>query len=84
MSDKLVTIAKFDSAFDAELAKAVLEDNGIKAAVVGGDLVANMPTIEPIKVELEVFEDDAERAKQLLEEAANQADNEEDYDTEED
>ena len=73
MSDKLVTIAKFDSAFDAELARAVLEDNGIKAAVMGGDLVANMPTIEPIKVELEVFEDDAERAKQVLEEAASQS-----------
>ena len=64
--EKLVTIAKFESGFDAELAKVTLENAGIESVVFGEDLVVNMPTIEPIYIELEVFEKDADRARQVL------------------
>ena len=63
---KLITIAEFESGFDAELAKVTLENAGITSAVFGGDLVVNMPTIEPIKIELQVFEKDVERAHEVL------------------
>ena len=65
-NEKLVTIAKFESGFDAELAKVTLENAGIESVVFGEDLVVNMPTIEPIYIELEVFEKDADRARQVL------------------
>jgi len=64
--EKLVTIAKFESGFDAELAKVTLENEGIESVVFGEDLVVNMPTIEPIYIELKVFEKDAGRANQVL------------------
>jgi len=64
--EKLVTIAKFESGFDAELAKVTLENAGIESVVFGEDLVVNMPTIEPIYIELKVFEKDADRANQVL------------------
>ncbi len=66
MEDKLVTIAEYETGFEAELAKVRLEEEGINAIVVGGDLVANMPTIAPIKVELQVFEKDAQKAAQII------------------
>ena len=65
-NEKLVTIAKFESGFDAELAKVTLENEGIESVVFGEDLVVNMPTIEPIYIELKVFEKDADRGKQVL------------------
>ena len=67
MSDELVTIAKFETAFDAEMAKDCLEENDIKAAVVGEDLVSLMVPMPQITVELKVFKKDAERAKTVLE-----------------
>jgi hypothetical protein len=69
MKDKLVTIARFDSPFDAELARTSLESNDIEAVVLGGDLVANMFTIDAIKVELQVFQEDVSRAMEVLESA---------------
>ena len=65
-NEKLVTIAKFESGFDAELAKVTLENEGIESVVFGEDLVVNMPTIEPIYIELKVFEKDADQARQVL------------------
>jgi len=64
--EKLVTIEEFESGFDAELAKVTLENAGIESVVFGEDLVVNMPTIQPIYIELQVFEKDVDRAKQLL------------------
>ncbi|MBE0534722.1 MAG: DUF2007 domain-containing protein [Phycisphaerae bacterium] len=81
MEDKLITVAQFDTAFDAELAKMRLENDGIAAIVVGDSLVANMYTIEAIKVHLLVFERDADRARSLL---ANPPDEELRYDSDED
>ena len=67
MSDELVTIAEFNMVFDAELAKDCLGDNGIKASVVGDDLIAISPAVGKTMVEVEVFAKDAERAKAILE-----------------
>ncbi len=66
MEDKLVTAGEFENGFEAEIVKVRLEAEGIDAIVVGGDLVANMPTIAPIKVELQVFEKDAQKAAQII------------------
>ena len=63
---KLVPIAEFEGSFDAELAKLALENAGIESVVFGEDLLAVLPHINAIKVELRVFEEDAERAKQVL------------------
>ncbi|MHC4553433.1 MAG: putative signal transducing protein, partial [Planctomycetota bacterium] len=51
-----------------------LENAGIEAVVFGEDLVTNLPHINAIKVELQVFEKDAEKAKQILAEKAEQGD----------
>ena len=67
MEDKLVTAGEFQNGFEAEIVKVRLEAEGINAIVVGGDLVANMPTIGvPIKVQLQVFEKDAQKAAQII------------------
>jgi len=66
MEDRLVTIAEFDTVFDAELVKLRLENEGIEAVVVGGDLLANMPTISRIRIQLQVLARDVVRAKALL------------------
>ncbi|MDH4201956.1 MAG: DUF2007 domain-containing protein [Phycisphaerae bacterium] len=63
---KLVPIAEFEGSFDAELAKLALENAGIESVVFGEDLLAVLPHINAIKVELRVFEADAERARQVL------------------
>ena len=62
MEDKLVKIAEYETGFEAELAKTRLEAEGIKAAALGADLVANMHTIQLAMVELQVFEKDVEKA----------------------
>ncbi|MBN1818396.1 MAG: DUF2007 domain-containing protein [Sedimentisphaerales bacterium] len=80
--DELVTIAEFDHEFEAEMARIALENEGIQATIVGGDLVANMPTIEDIRIQLQVFEKDANRAVQVLE-AQAEAESEDDSEFEE-
>ena len=67
MEDTLVTVGEFENGFEAELAKVRLEEEGIEAIVVGGDLLAVMPAIGVIKVELKVFEKDAQKAAQIIE-----------------
>ncbi len=79
MEDKLVTVAQFDNAFDAGLAKMRLESEGIEAVVVGADLVANMYTIDAIKVQLQVFEKDIERAEAVLASPPSVEDDSDDY-----
>ncbi len=67
MGDKLVTAGEFESGFEAELARVRLEEEGIGAIVIGGDLVAFRGSVGPIKVELQVFEKDAQKAAQIIE-----------------
>ena len=66
MEDKLVTAGEFETGFEAELAKARLEEEGIEAVVVGGELATNRGAVGPIAVELQVFEKDAQKAAQII------------------
>ncbi len=66
VEDRLVTVGVFENGFEAELAKVRLEAEGIDAIVLGGDLVAYRGTVGPIKVELQVFEKDAQKAAQII------------------
>ncbi len=66
MSDELVTVAEFYTAFEAEIAKLELDNNEINSVVVGGDLVTMMVPLEQVKVELKVIESDVDKAKAIL------------------
>ena len=67
MEDKLVTIAKFENYIEAELAKQLLEDFGIKS-VVTGENAANLFSISAIEgPSLQVFESQAKQALEVLE-----------------
>ena len=71
--DKLVTLAGFETGFEAKLAKVALETNGIKSIVVGEDLVTNMPLIYGVRVELQVFARDFDKAGAILDTHEGQA-----------
>ncbi len=65
--EKLIKIAEFETGFDAELAKQTLDSAGIESIVVGEDIGAIKPySTTSFNVELQVFEKDVEKAKQIL------------------
>lgn len=68
MADKLVTIAEYMDSMQAEMAKQVLEDFDIKAVVIGENAANTclLPTV--LTAKLQVFESNADEAKQILEE----------------
>ena len=68
MEEKLVTIASFTDNIEADLAKQTLEDFGIKS-IVTGENVANWygPVPALIDLNLQVFESQAQRAREILE-----------------
>jgi hypothetical protein len=81
MSDRMVLLAIFGNPVEAELARAKLEAEGIRAAVMGsgsGDLFAGMG-VGLSNVQLLVPEEDLERATDLLD-AAEDEDEGEDQD----
>jgi hypothetical protein len=65
---KLVTVARFSSCIQADLARQLLEDEGIKAFVMGQN-VANVYSGVPaaIDIELQTAESEAEEAREILE-----------------
>ena len=67
MSDKLVVCDKYESAFEANLIKGVLESNGVPAGVLE-DGYANtvLRGFSAGAVRLLVREDDLERAREIL------------------
>ncbi len=66
MTEKIVTIVKYDSYIDADIAKQHLESAGIKAMVSGSN-TANVYSICGIaKAELLVFEKDKAAALEVL------------------
>ena len=74
-NEKLVTIAEFENGFDAELAKLALDNAGINSVVLGEDIGAIKPySSTSFNVELQVFEKDVEKAKQVLAEKTQQGD----------
>lgn len=71
MTDKLFVIRTFSSDFDARLAEAVLEANGIESSLMGDNAAGMLPymnAMHPIK--LVVKESDIETALELLNSAA--------------
>lgn len=84
---KLVTVARFEDYMKADLARQLLEDEGIKAFVLGQN-VANVYSGVPaaIDIELQTAESEAEEAQEILK--ANAQENQglgedEDFDEEE-
>ena len=68
MKEKLVTVARFDDYMKADLARQLLEDEGITAFVLGqnvGNVYSGVPAV--IDIELQTAESEAEEARQILE-----------------
>ena len=67
MDDKPVTIVKFASYIEANLAKQLLEDFGIKS-VVTGENAANVYSVPAVATtDLQVLESQVQRALEILE-----------------
>ncbi len=65
MAEKLVTIAKFTDYSEADLARHLLDDFGIKSVVIGEKF--GLPYPIPSQAKLQVFESQAKRAQEILE-----------------
>ncbi len=68
MADKLVTIATFADYIEADLAKQLLDDVGIKSIVIGkntANTYSGIPGIASAKIQ--VFESQASEALSILE-----------------
>jgi hypothetical protein len=66
--EKLVTVARFEDYMKADLARQLLEDEGIKAFVLGqnvGNVYSGVPAA--IDIELQTAESEAEEAREILE-----------------
>jgi hypothetical protein len=67
MDDKLIAIAQFPSYIEAEMAKQLLADHGIKA-VATGENASNMVSLPAVESpELQVPESQAQQAREILE-----------------
>ncbi len=67
MDDKLVTIAQFTNYIEAEMARQLLADYGIKA-VATGENASNMYSLPAVEgPELQVPESQARQAREILE-----------------
>ncbi len=66
MADKLVTIAKFADYIEADLAKQLLDDFGIKSVVTGQN-AANLSLPAFGLASLQTFESQASKALEILE-----------------
>ena len=66
MDDRLVTIAEFENPFEAQVAKAALEDNGISAAIMGEKVQNLLPADGMLNVQLKVFAADEQKASEVL------------------
>ncbi len=65
MAEKLVTIATFPDYGEADLAKHLLDDFGIKSVVIGEKF--GLPYPIPSEAKLQVFESQAKQAQEILE-----------------
>jgi len=77
MADKLVTIAQFANYIEAEMAKQLLADYGIKA-VATGENASNIYSAAVEGPEIQVLESQAEQAKEILESHRTSGDKEPD------
>ncbi|MHC4625052.1 MAG: putative signal transducing protein [Planctomycetota bacterium] len=70
MGDKLVTIAKFADYIEANLAKQVLADSGIKSVVAGENAANAYAGLTAVAAaELQVLESRAQEALEILQSA---------------
>lgn len=67
MDEKLVTIAEFTDYIEAEMAKQLLADYEIEAVVTDENAANLYPISGVVGPELQVFEKDAQRAREILE-----------------
>jgi hypothetical protein len=68
MSDKLVAIAKFADSVEAEMAKQLLQDFGVKAVITGQHAANVYSGLPPVaNVGLLALESQAAQAKEILE-----------------
>jgi len=68
VADKLVTIAQFADYIEADLAKQLLDDFGIKSVVTGqnaANIYSGLPALA--NVELQTLESQAQQAREILE-----------------
>lgn len=75
--EKLVTVARYEDSMEADLARQLLEDEGIKAVVLGqnvGNVYSGVPAV--IDIELQTLESQAEDARQILADAKTRASDE--------
>ncbi len=70
MAEKLVTIAKFTDYSEADLAKHLLDDFGIKSVVIREKF--GLPYQVPSEAKLQVFESQAKQAQEILESQESQ------------
>jgi hypothetical protein len=68
MKEKLVTVARFDDYMTADLARQLLQDEGIQAFVMGqnvGNVYSGVPAA--VAIELQTPESQAQEARTILE-----------------
>jgi hypothetical protein len=73
MTERLVTIAQFSDYIEADLAKQLLEDFGIRAVVVGqnsGNVFSGVPAA--LDIRLQIPESQAQKAREILENSNEQ------------
>ena len=66
MDDKLVTIAQYQNLFEAHAVKDSLEAEGVKATIIGQNIHGLYPFSGMDSVQMQVFEKDISRAKQII------------------
>jgi hypothetical protein len=65
MSDSIVTVATYRTAIEANVAKNVLESNGIRAFLADENF-SNLNYAIPVSAKVQVSAADAEKARDLL------------------
>jgi hypothetical protein len=66
VDDKLVTVAQYTNSAEANLAKQVLADFGIAAVLTGENFSVMYPVPSLAKVELQVLDTQARKAREVL------------------
>lgn len=74
MSEKLVAVARFTDYAQADLARQLLEDEGIKAFVMNQNVGITWGIWPPGGIELQTPEGQSEEAKEILEASRQQKD----------
>ena len=83
MNEKLVTVARFSEYMNAELARLLLEGEGITAFVMGQNVASVCGVPAAVDIELQTPESQAQEAREILEASRPQGETSE-QETEED